>query len=81
VRRRRLEFDAAPAELMDPRRWARCERWDGGDQPCLCWFSEAQQKFVDDGNEWPGGETQMFADYVKVQRDHKCERPFDWSVI
>ena len=66
---------------MDAKRWPQCPRWDGGSQPCVCWFSRQQRQFVDAGNEWPGGEVGMLADYLEMQRVHDCNEPIDWSVI
>ncbi len=66
---------------MDTRVWPRCERYDSGTQPCVCWFSDEQQKWWLHSGKWPGGEVKMFADYMEMQRRHPCRQPFDWSVI
>ena len=70
--------DSRPAELLDAASWPLCARWDGGSQPCCCWFAAQQQEWIDAGNEWPGND---LADLLKVFRVHQCAAPFDGSQL
>jgi hypothetical protein len=65
---------------MDAKRWPRCDRWDGGTQPCLCWFSERQRELFEAG-DWPGGDAGMLSDYLEMAQHHDCNKPIDWSLI
>jgi hypothetical protein len=66
---------------MDSGRWPQCPRWDGGTQACFCWFARRQREWVDAGNEWPGGEVQMFTDYLEMAQRHDCNKPINRSLI
>ena len=66
-------------DLMDSARWPHCARFDGGTQPCLCWFARQQREWIEGGNEWPDGEVGYLADWLEVARVHECNEPFDGS--
>ena len=78
--RRRQAGGSGRHQLMDASRWQQCTRFDGGTQPCLCWFAEQQDELQAVG-EWPGGEAAVFADYSEMTQRHDCAAPFDWSAI
>ncbi|OBK91490.1 hypothetical protein [Mycolicibacter sinensis] len=69
MRRRRPQPPPEVAATADPTSWPQCDRWDGGTQPCSCWFGEhvrAENLDVD-----------MFA----VLGVHKCNKPFRYDEI
>jgi hypothetical protein len=73
-RRPQVVSDSRPSELMDAARWPQCLRWDGGAQPCVCWFSRAQEEWIEAGNDWPGDALASLLDLFRV---HECNEPFD----
>lgn len=74
-------LDSLPAELVDPRLWPLCPRWDGGVQPCSCWWAKRQGEFLEAGGEWPGGEQRELTDLLEMQDRHPCREPWDESRI
>jgi hypothetical protein len=65
-----------PAELVDPRLWPQCRRWDGGTQPCSCWCSDRRREWTN-----AGGEARAFADSGELWDRYPCNKPIDWSQI
>lgn len=67
---------------MDPQSWPECQRFDGGTQPCCCWFAERQSEWLEvEGNVWPGGEAGAFRDWITISGQHECNAPFDPSEV
>ncbi len=82
--RRRLPDVAGllPTELIDPALWPQCPRYDGGTQPCSCWWAQRQNEYLVAGGEWPGGESREMTDLLAVIcGPFECREPFDGSGI
>lgn len=79
MRRRPASVDnPLPAELTEPAVWPPCPRFDGGEQPCVCWWSQRQQEWIDSGNEWPGNSLTALLDML---RRFECRQPWNQTVI
>lgn len=76
-------LDSLPAELVDPRLWPLCARWDSKTpQPCSCWWVQKQTEFLESGGQWPGGESRELTDLLDVVRGpYECRQPWDPSAI
>lgn len=76
-----MQGSSVPTELIDPRLWPQCLRFDGGSQPCSCWCADQRQAWADSGNEWPGGPPQELSDLIDLHNRYECREPFDPSKI
>ena len=82
MRRRPPKVDGSlPAELADPALWPLCPRFDGGEQPCTCWWAARQSEFLEAGGEWPGGERRELTDLLEMLDRFPCREPWDGSKI
>ncbi|MGV0618175.1 hypothetical protein ABQE58_25105 [Mycolicibacterium elephantis] len=60
--------------MVDASSWPRCDRFDGGSQPCWCWFDEQLEEIAP--RNWPGGEAVQIVDYMNVTMQHECNAPW-----
>ncbi|BBY52939.1 hypothetical protein H7J07_16710 [Mycobacterium koreense] len=56
--------------LVDSANWPRCERYDGAEQACWCYFADEHEQVGAEG--WPGGKAGHFADFLSVTLQHDC---------